>query len=176
MGGRCWGSEEDRLKGIETGADVYLTKPFHTREVKLVAGKLIEQRKKLRERFSRDIRLEPKEIAITPADEKFLNRALAVIEKHISDPEFEVNQFQDEMAMSRMQLFRKIKAMTDQSPSDFIRTIRLKRAANLIEQGFGNIAEITFEVGFNNPSYFAKCFREMYGSLPSEYAKGFSKT
>ncbi len=162
---------EDRMEGIETGADIFLTKPFHTRELRLVVRKLIEQRKKLRERFSRDVRLEPKDIAITPADEKFLNRALGIIEKHMGDFEFEVNIFQEEMAMSRMQLFRKIKALTDQTPSEFIRTIRLKRAAKLIEQGFGNIAQISYEVGFNNPSYFAKCFKEIYGSQPSEYAK-----
>jgi signal transduction histidine kinase/DNA-binding response OmpR family regulator len=167
---------KDRMEGIETGADVYLTKPFHPRELMLVVRKLIEQRKKLRERFSRDIRLEPKDIAITPTDEKFLNRAMSVIESHMGDFEFEVNTLQEEMAMSRMQFFRKIKALTDQTPSEFIRTIRLKRAAKLIEQGFGNIAQISYEVGFNNPSYFAKCFKEIYGSQPSAYAKNIKKS
>jgi transcriptional regulator GlxA family with amidase domain len=73
-----------------------------------------------------------------------------------------------------MQLFRKLKALTNQTPSEFIRTIRLKRAASLIKQKFGNVAEITYEVGFNNLSYFAKCFKELYGKSPSEYAKDFS--
>ena len=123
----------------------------------------------MRERFTRNLKLEPKEIAITSADEKFITRALEVIEKNIGNPDFEVNQFQEEMFMSRMQLFRKIKALTNQTPGDFIRTIRLKRAAELIKQNFGNIAQITYEVGFNNPSYFAKCFKELYGVLPSDY-------
>ena len=162
---------DDRLKGLETGADAYLTKPFNIRELRLQVTKLIEQRQKLRERFTRDLRLEPKDIAVTSADEKFINRAMEIIEKNMGNSEFEVRQFQDEMFMSRMQLFRKIKALTNQTPGDFIRTIRLKRAASLIKQNFGNIAQITYEVGFNNPSYFAKCFKDLYGELPSDYMK-----
>lgn len=162
---------DDRLKGLETGADAYLTKPFNIRELRLQVTKLIEQRQKLRERFTRDLRLEPKDIAVTSADEKFINRAMEIIEKNMDNSEFEVRQFQDEMFMSRMQLFRKIKALTNQTPGDFIRTIRLKRAASLIKQNFGNIAQITYEVGFNNPSYFAKCFKDLYGELPSDYMK-----
>jgi len=164
-------SVEDRLEGLETGADAYVTKPFNIKELEVRVRKLIEQRKKLRERFSREITLEPKDIAITSADEKFLQRAMAIIEDHMADFEFEVRNFQDEIGMSRMQLFRKLKALTDQTPSEFIRTLRLKRAAKLIEQKFGNIAQITYEVGFNNLSYFAKCFKELYGVLPSEYGK-----
>lgn len=164
-------SVEDRLEGLETGADAYVTKPFNIKELEVRVRKLIEQRKKLRERFSREITLEPKDIAITSADEKFLQRAMAIVEDHMADFEFEVRNFQDEIGMSRMQLFRKLKAITDQTPSEFIRTLRLKRAAKLIEQKFGNIAQITYEVGFNNLSYFAKCFKELYGVLPSEYKK-----
>ncbi|MCK4345541.1 MAG: tetratricopeptide repeat protein [Bacteroidales bacterium] len=164
-------SVEDRVEGLETGADAYVTKPFNIKELEVRVRKLIEQRKKLRERFSREITLEPKDIAITSADEKFLQRAMAIVEDHMADFEFEVRKFQDEIGMSRMQLFRKLKALTDQTPTEFIRTFRLKRAAKLIEQKFGNIAQITFEVGFNNLSYFAKCFKELYGVTPSEYGK-----
>jgi signal transduction histidine kinase/DNA-binding response OmpR family regulator len=162
---------EDRLKGLDTGADAYLTKPFNIKELRLQVSKLIEQRKKLRERFTRELHLEPKDIAVTSADEKFITRAMEIIEKNIGNSEFEVRQFEEEMFMSRMQLFRKIKALTNQTPGDFIRTIRLKRAASLIKQNFGNIAQITYEVGFNNPSYFAKCFKDLYGVLPSDYMK-----
>ena len=164
-------SFDERLEGLETGADAYLTKPFHIKELRLQARKLIEQRQKLRERFTRDLRLEPKDIAVTSVDEKFIARAMEIIEKNIGNSEFEVRQFQEEMFMSRMQLFRKIKALTNQTPGEFIRTIRLKRAASLIKQNFGNIAQITFEVGFNNPSYFAKCFKDLFGELPSDYIK-----
>jgi signal transduction histidine kinase/DNA-binding response OmpR family regulator len=164
-------SIDDKIKGLETGADAYLNKPFNIKELKIRVQKLIEQRQKLRERFINNLNLEPKDIAVTSADEKFINKAMEIIESNIGNAEFEVRQFQEEMFMSRMQLFRKIKALTNQTPSEFIRAIRLKRAASLMRQNFGNIAQITFEVGFNNPSYFAKCFKELFGKLPSEYIK-----
>jgi DNA-binding response OmpR family regulator/nitrogen-specific signal transduction histidine kinase len=161
----------DKLTGLETGADAYLIKPFSIRELKLRIIKLIEQRHKLREKFTRNLNVEPRDIAVTSADEKFLIRALEIIERNMGNSEFEVSQFQQELLMSRTQLFRKLKAMTNQTPGDFIRTIRLKRAARLIEQNFGNVTQIAFEVGFNNPSYFAKCFKELFGKLPSDFQK-----
>jgi len=162
---------ESKIEGLETGADDYITKPFNIDELKARITNLIEQRKKLRERFSQEVKLEPKDIAITSADVKFLDRAIAIIEEHMGDFEFDAATFQEEMNMSRSQLFRKLRALTDQSATEFIRSIRLKRAANLFEQGFGNVAEVTYEVGFNNLSYFAKCFKEVYGVSPSEYGK-----
>jgi signal transduction histidine kinase/DNA-binding response OmpR family regulator len=162
---------KDKLRGLETGADAYLTKPFNVAELKIRIKKLIEQRQKLRERFTRNLNLEPKDIAVTSADERFLTHALEVIEENMGNSDFEVTQFQENLMMSRTQLFRKIKALTNQTPGEFIRTIRLKRAASLIEQNFGNVAQVSYEVGFNNPSYFAKCFKELYGKLPSEYQK-----
>lgn len=164
-------SVEDRIEGLETGADDYLTKPFHIKELRVRVKNLIQQRQKLRERFRKELILEPREIAVTSADERFIMQSLEIIEKNMSDEDFSVEQLGSELAMSRMQLFRKIKALTDQSPSEYIRTIRLKRAAQLITSSFGNLAEITYEVGFNNPSYFSKCFRELYGVAPSEYTK-----
>ena len=164
-------SVENRIEGLETGADDYITKPFNLKELLTRINNLIDQRRKLRERFSREVTLQPKDIAITSADEKFLNRTIEIIEKNMGDGEFDVASLKEEIGLSNMQLFRKIKALTDQAPGDFIRTIRLKRAATLMEKKFGNIAEITYEVGFNNLSYFAKCFREMYGMSPSEYMK-----
>jgi signal transduction histidine kinase/DNA-binding response OmpR family regulator len=162
---------KSRIEGLETGADDYLTKPFNIKELKARIRNLIEQRKKLQEHYSKNIMLETGERPVASSDERFLNHVMGVIEKNLSDPEFSVEQLCNELTMSRMQTFRKIKALTDQSPSEFIRTIRLKRSAYLIKNNFGNLAEITYEVGFSNPSYFAKCFREQYGVSPSEYAK-----
>jgi signal transduction histidine kinase/DNA-binding NarL/FixJ family response regulator len=161
---------EDKIEGLETGADDYITKPFNIKELLSRSKNLIEQRKKLREKYIHQIDLEPGEIDVESADERFLKRALEVIEKNMGDCEFDVNNFYPEMNMSRMQLFRKLKALVSQTPSELIRNMRLKRATQLMKQKFGNIAEITYEVGFNNLSYFAKCFKEKFGVLPSEFA------
>ena len=149
-------SVENKLEGLETGADDYLTKPFHISELKVRVSNLIEQRRKLRERFRREILLEPKDIAVTSADEKFLYRVSNIIEKHIADYNFTVDNFAREIGMSRMQLHRKLNAVTGLAASDYIRNFRLKRAANLLKGKHGNIGEIAYDVGFNNPSYFSK--------------------
>jgi signal transduction histidine kinase/DNA-binding response OmpR family regulator len=162
---------ESRLEGLETGADDYLTKPFNSKELGIRVQNLISQRQKLRELYRKEFLLEPSAVSVESADEKFLNRTRELIEEQLADPELSVEELGKSMAMSRMQLFRKIKSLTDQSPSEYIRTIRLKRAAQLIKSEYGNLAEITYEVGFNHPSYFAKCFRDLYGVAPSEYAK-----
>jgi AraC-like DNA-binding protein len=117
------------------------------------------------------VKLQPGDVAITSADEQFLNRAMSVVEAHLADPDFSLEQFESEMAMSRLQLYRKLKSLTNQAPGEFIRTMRLKKAALLLDKRAGSIAEITYEVGFNNLSYFAKCFREYYGVSPSEYLR-----
>ncbi len=164
-------SVESRIEGLETGADAYMTKPFNMQELHTRLKSLIEQRRVLRERFSKEAELGPSDIAVTSVDEKFLNKAIQIIEDNLGDFDFDVTAMTGEIGMSRMQLFRKLKALTNQTPSEFIRTIRLKRGAQLLQKKFGNVAEITYEVGFNNLSYFAKCFRELYGVSPSEYAK-----
>jgi DNA-binding response OmpR family regulator len=163
-------SVESKLDGLETGADDYVTKPFHPQELQARVRNLIDGRRTLRARFGREVKLQPKDITVSSADEKFLQNAIAVVEKHMSDSGFSVEVLENEMMMSKMQLYRKLKALTDQSPSEFVRTLRLKRAASLISQRSGNISEIAYDVGFNNLSYFAKCFKEQYGVPPSEYA------
>ena len=167
-------SVENKLEGLETGADDYLTKPFNISELHVRISNLIEQRRKLRERFRREILLEPKDIAVTSADEKFLYRVSDIIEKHIADYNFTVDNFAREIGMSRMQLHRKLNAVTGQAASDFIRNFRLKRAAKLLKGKHGNIGEIAYDVGFNNPSYFSECFKKLFGVLPSEYVQDFS--
>ena len=162
-------SVENKLEGLETGADDYLTKPFNISELKIRISNLIEQRKKLRERFRKEILLEPKDIAVASADERFLHRVSDIIEKHMSDYNFTVDNFASEIGMSRMQLHRKLNAVTGQAASDFIRNCRLKRAAKLLKGKHGNIGEIAYDVGFNNPSYFSECFKKLFGVLPSEY-------
>ena len=167
-------SVENKLEGLVTGADDYLSKPFNIFELQIRVGNLIEQRRKLRERFRKEILLEPKEIDVTSADEKFLYRASNIIEEHIADYNFSVDNFTKEIGMSRMQLHRKLNAITGQSAGEFIRNFRLKRAAQLLQGKHGNIAEIAYDVGFNNPSYFSECFKKLFGALPSEYVHDLS--
>lgn len=164
-------SQESKLEGYETGADDYITKPFHLKELLVRVKNLLDQREKLRQRFSRTVVLQPKEIAITSADENFLNRCISAVEKHMSDSEFSVEELGKEVGMSRSQLHRKLKALIDQSTSEFIRNIRLKRAAELVKNKYGNTAEIAYEVGFNSVSYFIKCYKEVYGKTPGDLEK-----
>jgi signal transduction histidine kinase/DNA-binding response OmpR family regulator/ligand-binding sensor domain-containing protein len=162
---------EDKIAGLLTGADDYVPKPFHMAELKARVTNLIEQRRKLRERFSREVTLKPGDISITPLDEKFLNRAIEIVEKHINDETFGIREFREKMSMTRSTLFRKLQALTNQSPAEFIRIIRLKRAASLLKQNFGNISQVSYEVGFNNLTSFNRSFRKFYGVSPGEYKK-----
>ena len=163
-------SVESRISGFQTGADDYVTKPFHPVELLARVKNLVESRRQLRERFSREVKLQPKDITVASVDELFLQKVLAVVEENLGEAEFSVEDLESQMSMSKMQLYRKLKALTGQSPSEFMRNLRLKRAASLISQRSGNISEIAYSVGFNNLSYFAKCFKELYGVPPSEYA------
>ncbi len=161
--------EESKIKGLETGADAYVNKPFNTKELLVRAKNLIEQRQKLREKFKKNITIDPSEVTVTSVDEDFLRKATGIVEKHMDNPEFSVEQFSSEMSMDRNNLFRKLKKLINQSSSQFIRTIRLKRAAQLLKQKAAPIGEIAYMVGFEKPSYFAECFKKQFGVPPSEY-------
>ncbi|MFN3872669.1 MAG: ATP-binding protein [Ignavibacterium sp.] len=158
-----------RIKGLESGADDYLTKPFNSSELLIRIKNLIDQRKKLSEKFSKEITLEPKDIAITSADEKFLNRVLEVVEKNISNEKFSAEDFAESVGMSKTHLNRKLNALLDSSANEFIRIYRLKKAARLLSGRSGNISEIAYEVGFSNPSYFTESFKKYFGCSPTEY-------
>ena len=120
--------KENRLTGLETGADDYLTKPFDQDELRVRAGNLVAQRKKLRERFSSNHVWKPKELAVTSADERFLQKVSDIIEKQMDNEFFSVEDLADAVAFSRSQLHRKLKALVDKSPSEIIRSFRLTRA------------------------------------------------
>ncbi|MBN2011407.1 response regulator [candidate division KSB1 bacterium] len=164
--------EQDKLTGLETGADDYLSKPFNSKELQTRVHNLIDQRRKLRERFRREVLLQPREVTVTSVDEQFLTKLMAEIEEHLGDDSFGVEELAAELHMGRRQLLRKIRALTNQTPTELIRTVRLRRARQLIEQKAGSISEIAYEVGFDNLSYFAKCFKDEFGKLPSEMVGG----
>ena len=131
---------------------------------------LLNQRRKLREKFARLIELQPNEITATSIDEEFLKRLITVFENHISEPDFSTEQCAREVGMSRSSLNRKLQALTNHSTHEFIRTLRLKRAALLLKKAAGSITEIAYSVGFNNVSHFSKIFRKQFGQLPSDFA------
>lgn len=160
---------ESRLTGLETGADDYLSKPFDADELRIIIHNRIEQRRRMRERFSREITLEPTKIAVTSQDEKFITKVLAIIEERMHDENFSIDELSRQAGYSNMQLYRKIKGLSGQTPGQFLRTIRLRRAAELLKNNADNVSQIAYSVGFGSVSYFVKCFREQYGVTPGDY-------
>jgi DNA-binding response OmpR family regulator len=169
---------ESKLEGLETGADDFLTKPFDAQELLIRIRNLITQRQKLRTLLWKHLEDNDQTKAIwecpgsgwTTLDEHFIEGAISVVEAQITNPDFNVEIFAREMAMSRKHLHRKLTGLIDQSPNNLIRNIRLKRAAELLKQGKLNVTQVTYEVGITSLSYFAKAFKEKYGVSPSDYA------
>lgn len=160
---------EDRIEGLETAADDYIIKPFNINELKVRVKNLIEQRQTLRKKFAASFDLSLRNIALNSYDIKFMDRIILIIEDHMDDVDFDVNELHNRSGLSQTQLYRKIFALTGLSPSKFICRLRLKRAAALMEHGGGNITKIALDVGFGSLSYFTRCFREEYGITPSAY-------
>ena len=164
-------STEDKLEGLELGADDYLIKPFNPDELKLRVRNLIKIREQLRQKFTTEMILKPAEVVVPSAQVQFMEKLKNIIENNLEDESFGVDKLSDEMGMSRSQLHRKLKAITNQSTTEFIRNLRLHRAAQLILQDAGSMSEIAYKVGFNSQAYFNKSFQELFGSSPTEYKK-----
>ena len=163
-------------KGYLTGADAYITKPFDAKILETRVDNLLKTRANLIRKFKQDTILEPKKLTITSPDELFLEQAISVVEQNISNPNFNVSTFIEEMNMSRTVIYTKLKTLTGQNLSTFIRTIRLKKAALLLTQTNMNISQIAYEVGFNDLKYFRESFREQFNATPSEYKRKQSTT
>jgi signal transduction histidine kinase/DNA-binding response OmpR family regulator len=163
--------QTDRLVGLETGADDYLVKPFDAHELVVRVRNLIANRKKVQERFRTVVPLKPGEVKVESLDDAFLRRAIEAVERRMSDEKFDVELLAHEMFLSRGQLHRKLRALTNISPTDFIRSLRLQRARDLLEKGAGTVGEIAYRVGFSNHPYFSQCFKEQFGLMPTEVAR-----
>jgi signal transduction histidine kinase/ligand-binding sensor domain-containing protein/AraC-like DNA-binding protein len=162
-----------KIEGLETGADDYMIKPFHFHELITRVQNLIEQRQKLRKRYSANLDMLPEEISFNSYDLKFIKRIIGIVEDNLIDFDFDVDTLLHKSGMSHPQLYRKLSALTGLSPSKFIRALRLKQATKLMKQKKERITDIAFSVGFNNLSYFIKCFKEQYGISPSEYYRKY---
>ncbi len=160
---------DEKIEGLETGIDDYLTKPFNARELRVRVKNLILQRKELRKKFSNATVIKPSEVSALDADQKFLQKTIKIIENHFEDEQFGVERLAEEAGVSVSQLNRKLKALIDQPAGQLIRSLRLQRAADLLVRNAGSVAEICYQVGFADQSYFSRAFKKQFGCSPSEY-------
>ncbi len=160
--------QSDKLEGLHSGADDYLTKPFDGEELKVRIDNLIQRQQQMRKKFKLGHPFQSTGRVVSSVDEVFLKKVMKSIEDNLDDEDFSIEQLAKGVSMSRSQLHRKIKALSGLSPSVFLRTIRLDRGKQLLEQKAGNASEVAFMVGFSSTTYFATCFKEQFGLSPSE--------
>ena len=167
--------DEHRAQGYEYGADSYITKPFHGKVLLSRIENLLKQRRLLKSHFenlfNQTSQTAEQEVAMNQLedrDKQFLNQLHAIIQKNLSDSEFGVEDIGKGIGLSRVQLYRKVKAMTGSSVVDLLRKARLAKAKRLLESRSMSVSEVAYDVGFSAPSYFTKCFKEEYGMLPGE--------
>ncbi|MFD2162336.1 two-component regulator propeller domain-containing protein [Paradesertivirga mongoliensis] len=168
-------TDTQRLEGMESGADVYIEKPFDLEFFKLQVKNIIQTRKAQREAFAKKLSPEPEKVAANSANEEFVMKAIALVEKNMDNSEFDVDAFVKEMNMSRTALYQKIRSLTDLSINEFIINIRLKRAAHLLKTSDHTVSEIAFKVGFNSPSYFGICFKRNFKISPTAFIEQFKE-
>lgn len=164
--------EDQQLKGLETGASDYLTKPFNFEILLSRIRNLLLQQALARKTFEKRLEVSPADVHPVSPDEQFLHQVMDIIEKNMANPDFSVEELSKGVYMSRVALYKKVLALTGKTPIEFIRSVRLKRAAQLLEKSEMTIAEIAWEVGFNNPKYFSKYFKMEYHVLPSQWGVG----
>jgi AraC-like DNA-binding protein len=163
-------STESKIEGLGVGADDYVTKPFNVDLLRSRANNLIQSRVQLRAKYSRMLYLRPTEIAIDSVEEQFMKKVIALIELHMAEPEFDVQQLERELGMSSTQCYRKLRALTGKGGNELIRSIRLERARQYLTKGGMQIAEIAYE--FNDANYFIRAFKKEFGMSPGSFAKG----
>ena len=163
------GAIQHRIKGLETGADTYIPKPFNLAFLKAKVSNLLLARKQLKQTFEKDITIVPKAFSPSKKDELFLSEVIAFIDRNLDNNEFDMEELLKAMNMSHSSMYRKLKSLTNLSGNEFIRNIRLKRAADMLQQDQFNISEVAYKVGFTDPKYFSTCFKKVFGTSPSQY-------
>lgn len=162
--------DENKIQGLQTGADDYIVKPFNTKLLITRCNNIINNRRLLQEKFAKQVDFQPKIVATNDSDIKFINLAHEVIERNISNFDFDVDVFCKEMYISRVKLYSKIKGLTGMTIKDFIQNVKLKKAADfLVNRPDLLITDITYMLGFSSPRYFSKSFKELFGIIPTEY-------
>jgi len=162
-------TDEAKITGLNTGADDYLVKPFNHDELILKVRNMIESRNRVKEKVRLEFLREGPAVEAISADEKLMQKVKEVIIKRLSDEQLSVDSLADEIGLSRAHFYRKVTALTGLPVNELIRSFRLERAAQLLAQNWGPVSQIAYEVGFSNPSYFSKRFKEKFGVLPSDY-------
>lgn len=165
------GNVEDFVEGLEQGADDYIAKPFNIEILIAKVNALIENRKILRNKFSTLEEVSPSEITTSNLDEQFFLKVNEIVEKYYTDAAFDVDHFASEMFVSRSQLYKKMKAITNLSANDFINVYRLKKAKELLQRSSFQVSEVAYSTGFNDPKYFSRIFKKYYKCSPSEFVK-----
>ena len=166
---------DSKLKGIESGADDYITKPFEKELLKAKVVGILKKRNTLQQYFYNEITLRKNDLKVSIEYKEFLDRCIQIVENHIDDDNFYIKTLAEEIGMSHSQLYKKVKSVSGQSIKGFIRFIRLRKAAEIMINTEHNITEITFMVGFNDIKYFREHFNNLFGMKPSEYIKRFRK-
>jgi len=166
-------TEEEQFKSLETGADDFILKPFNFQILEARISNLISVRRNLKQVFSSKLVIGPHNIDITTLDEQFIHKTLDLVEKNISKTDYTVEELSRDLGISRTLLYKKILTLTGKPPLEFIRTLRLKRAAQLLQKSQLNVSEVAFQSGFNDPKYFRKHFKNEFGVLPSKYYEQF---
>jgi len=166
-------SDESKVEGYETGADAYITKPFSTLVLRAQMTNLLEQRLRLRQLFSKGSQLELKRIAINGTDEAFLNKVVKLVNENMENADFEPEMLAEKLKMSRSQLYRKIKALTNQTVHEFITTLRMNKALEYLLSGEYSISETAYKVGFSLPTNFTRSFVKQFGETPSKYLDAY---
>jgi YesN/AraC family two-component response regulator len=165
------GSREHEIEGLSYGADDYITKPFDLVILQTKVENILSVRQSLKQKYTSGMLLQPKNVLLHSPDERFLQKAIEVVENNISDPDLDIERFASEIGVSRMQLYRKLDALTEMTVKEFVRNIRLKRAAQLLVQKKLNVSEVAYAVGFKDLSHFRKCFKLEFGMSASDYVE-----
>ncbi|WP_426671039.1 two-component regulator propeller domain-containing protein [Mucilaginibacter sp. McL0603] len=163
--------EEQQLKGLETGATDYMTKPFNFEILLSKIKNILSQQEHMRKTYQKQVEVKPTEMHVESPDELFIKKVLLLIDNNISNPNFSVEELSDDMFVSRYTLYKKILSMTGKTPNELVRSMRLKRAAQLLETGHLTISQIGHKVGFKSQKYFVKAFKAEFDTIPSRYAE-----